>query len=281
MYAEANTLFEKKEMKAAEALYRKVLTIDPQFAPAYNNLGLVASTDEARIKDAILYFMQAIKCDPYYADAFANLGIICDRIGNYDRAEKYLQHAIELDPSNAKYLFSLGWVYVSGMKNYRKGIEILDAYVAMDSDNADAHYLLGMAYIDTGKKEKVFEEITALRQLNQEALAAALEEMIRTPYTAGNAQKTPHTAVKMNYDVTMVPRGMDAKALASPVPSPGVIGKGTMTGTIAPTAGPARISGNMPPTKRKARIKGTTGSPQGQATGSGTIQLKLSGNVTS
>jgi len=276
-YAKAQDLFEKHQLPEAEAAFKDVIERYPAYAQAYNSLGLVLSLDDKRIKESVSYFTQAIKLSPRYADPFANLGIICYKIGQFDRAEKYVMRAIDLDPREGKYYFILGWNYVSGMKNNEKGLEALKRCVEIDPDNADAHYLLGLTYIDIKKKENVFEEITALRSLNKEALAAALEEMIRTPYDKTGEKGPALSAVKMTYDVTMVKADEDKnkKTEAAPLPRPAATA--TISGRLQQAQGPATISGNAPRRVSHARIRGKSGTSTGTVSGTGTIQLQIAG----
>jgi len=60
----------------AEASYRECLRLRPDFAPAYNNLGLLAMQQD-RPAEAAEWFKQAIAADPHFETAYHNLCRVC------------------------------------------------------------------------------------------------------------------------------------------------------------------------------------------------------------
>jgi len=201
LYEEALMCFEKGSFEKAEEMFEEVVKDDPDNADAYNNLGLITSLDDGRIKESIVYFLKAVKRNPYFAEPFSNLGIICHKIGQFDRAESYLKRAIVLEPDNPEYRVTLGWIYISGIKNYENAVDELKKALEYDKNCVEAYYLLGMAYADLGKKIEVFAQVTSLRTLNREDLASVLEDTIRTPYNA-EIEKEEATDVEMAYGIS-------------------------------------------------------------------------------
>jgi len=105
--------FTAEPFKQSDALYRKVLTIDPRYAPAWDGLarnfinetsqGLLPNKEGfAQARDAA---MKALAVDPDYAPAHARLGYIA-MYGDNDLAgaTEHFKRALALDPADLNVL---------------------------------------------------------------------------------------------------------------------------------------------------------------------------------
>jgi Tfp pilus assembly protein PilF len=111
-YLLATALARQKRLEEAEAQYREVVRLRPEFAGGYEGLGVIAKW-EGRIADAIPLFRKAASLDPNLADAYRNLaGTLATAgqtsealavLGNYrtrhpeDRVAADLERAIRAD----------------------------------------------------------------------------------------------------------------------------------------------------------------------------------------
>jgi tetratricopeptide (TPR) repeat protein len=84
--------------KDSEALYRRVLSVEPGHFLAHNNLGLVLD-QEGRTEEALEQLHLALEQRPRYAPALNNLGAIQLRLGLIREAETHFRAAMESDPS--------------------------------------------------------------------------------------------------------------------------------------------------------------------------------------
>lgn len=234
MYAHANELFRQGSHTEAEAEYKKLLETYKQYAPAHNNLGLIASLDERRLKEAVASFVTAAKIDPLYPDPFVNLAVICYKIGQYDQAKEYMKRVIQLVPDNSRHHFTLGWICLKKGGQHEEAIEHLEKAVELDERFAEAYYILGMAHIDRGRTVEVFDQVTNLRMLNREELANTLEGLIREPYDEStvtsssslSASPSRTSQVKMVYKIDGLEGGERAR------PAPAAPGRLSGSGTI-------------------------------------------------
>jgi len=273
MMKNAGMYFEDGLYKSAEREYMKILEIDPTNARVYNELGMIASLDDRRIRDSINYFIKSIKLDPRYADPFANMAIICQKIKNYGTAETYLKRAISLDPENPQYRFTLGWIYYEQKKNYDDAIELFNSAIGLDPKYADSHYALGLVYVDLGKHPEVLESVTNLRLIKKEGLASKLEELIRPEFKDMPDVFSP----KPRDDVDVVYSVIEKEeSEVSPIP---LRLKGRMSADGYTTQGKGRIVGDIPRTRSKGRVRGERivggGSGRAVVQGRRTIQLEL------
>jgi tetratricopeptide (TPR) repeat protein len=109
----------QKQFDMSEKHYRAALDIDPQFAPAANNLAYLLSSRE----------------------------------GDIDEALKFAQIAKEKLPDDPSVMDTLGWIY------YKKGLygnavqEFSDSLEKLP-ENATVHYHLGAALLKKGDKAR-------------------------------------------------------------------------------------------------------------------------------
>ncbi len=90
----------------AEALYRQILSVQPQHPGALHLLGVLAHT-AGRHADAIGFIQQALALDSQNASAHSNLGEACLALGRTDEALVHYRRALELDPRFAAAHFNL------------------------------------------------------------------------------------------------------------------------------------------------------------------------------
>ena len=201
MMKRATAYFNKGAYPQAAKLYRKLLDVEPNNAVACNNLGVITSRADKHLKESVMYFLKAAQLDPSYPEPLANLGVITFKVGRFDMSELYLKKAVYLDPRNPVYYFTLGWVYATGLKNQELAMQCLKKAISLNPDYAEAHYMLGLVYVDLDRVVDVFDEITALRRLHQEDYAGYLESLIRPPYVESEAPPPPKK-VEMGYEIT-------------------------------------------------------------------------------
>lgn len=67
---------------------------------------------------------------------------------DYDGALNNLQLALEKEPTNALYLYNMGYIYQTKMKNREKGREMYVKAIEVDPNSFDAMYMLGFTYVE-------------------------------------------------------------------------------------------------------------------------------------
>jgi len=84
----------------AIANYTKALSLDPNRADIYNDLGVVYEA-QGNAYEARRYYFDAINLDKKYLPAYSNLAFLCKRQGNLAKAAEYFKRRIELgDPAD-------------------------------------------------------------------------------------------------------------------------------------------------------------------------------------
>jgi superkiller protein 3 len=88
-------------LKEAEEIYRKIVTLTPQYAPPYYRLAqIIFGRGETR--EAIDYLKNAVRLDPSYADAYFLLGEAYEKIGNKDEAAESYGQVVVLSPNTTR-----------------------------------------------------------------------------------------------------------------------------------------------------------------------------------
>jgi tetratricopeptide (TPR) repeat protein len=93
--------YNKHNYDSAIADYNAALTLDPEFAAAYNGR-CVARTAKGLYGFAIADCDQAIQIDPKYAYAYNNRGLARHAKGDIAGGDADIEHARELDPTLGK-----------------------------------------------------------------------------------------------------------------------------------------------------------------------------------
>ncbi len=144
--------FTVEAFQQSDALYRKVLAIDPRYAPAWGKLatnivnetgqGLLPNKEGfAQAREAA---MKALAIDPQYAPAHANLGWIA-MYGDNDVAggAQHFKRALALDPADP-HVQRNSATLLSSLGRLDEALALDEALVRRDPVNVDALFDLGL-----------------------------------------------------------------------------------------------------------------------------------------
>jgi tetratricopeptide (TPR) repeat protein len=83
------------ELDRAMALYQKAIVLDPGYAVAYNDIGIIYES-RGMIDAAEKSYLKAIQADPGFLSAYSNLAILYENKRDLDRALIYWQKRAQL-----------------------------------------------------------------------------------------------------------------------------------------------------------------------------------------
>jgi len=95
-YREALTAQRSGDAPGADALYRRVLALDPDHVRALNNLGIIRMEQKKR-EEAIALFSKAIIVKKEYVDPYYNLACLYARANEIDESLWYLKVAMAIN----------------------------------------------------------------------------------------------------------------------------------------------------------------------------------------
>ncbi|MCU0240108.1 MAG: tetratricopeptide repeat protein [Pyrinomonadaceae bacterium] len=107
----ASALFESGDFESAETILREVIKQTPKNSTAFNNLGSFMTENNVNLNEAFDLIQQAVKLDPTNAMFLDSLGWVNFKLGNYQEAEKNLTEAVRRSPNSTTILDHLGDVY--------------------------------------------------------------------------------------------------------------------------------------------------------------------------
>jgi superkiller protein 3 len=162
-----NTLHEKGRWDDAIAEYQEALRLKPDYAEAFNNLGLVLR-NKGRTEEAINSYRTAIRLKKGLSEAHFNLGYALHNQGREVEAMDSYRTAVRLGTKHAWAYLKLG-TFVASKGQMEEAIPLFQAAIRLargpaglgDADLAVAHEYLGAALGMRGRWE---EALPALRE---------------------------------------------------------------------------------------------------------------------
>ncbi len=96
------------QLPKAEDEFRRLLSLDPEFAPALNYLGYMWTEQGENLHEALEMVNRAVELDPDNGAYIDSLGWAYFQLGRYREAQDYLERAAELIPDDAVIVEHLG-----------------------------------------------------------------------------------------------------------------------------------------------------------------------------
>ncbi|SKB12180.1 conserved exported hypothetical protein [Planktothrix sp. PCC 11201] len=90
-----NSLFYQRKTEEATQAYQEAISLNPQYALAYNGLGFLHAS-QGQWDEAIAQYQKALEINPDYAEALKNLGDSFWKKGNTAEATNAWKKALEL-----------------------------------------------------------------------------------------------------------------------------------------------------------------------------------------
>lgn len=243
--------YERGDYEKAAQLYEKVVEIDPNYAPAYNALGLTYKGLNGTIEDVTWLFNVATEIDPNYIDAYDNQCKTYYQAQYYDEAEKACLKILSLVPNHGGAQFTLGWIYL-GKLDPNRAVRYFEEVLKKIQVPA-VYFGLGMAYAQSGDHAQVLDTVTQLRSQGQLQMASQLEGMIRNSQPAAAPMTPPVIAIPERQAGTLVPSTSTAAVSADPSGEPAAPQVGSMR---------VRLRGRLNTPQINAAAQGTTAPSQ-------------------
>lgn len=154
---EAGKAISKQDWSKAVELLNQAIAIYPQYAAAYNILGVVYANmnDPVHEREAL---EKAVSLDGHYAPACQNLVKLYLREKAYPQAETLLSKGLRVDPNNGVYLMLMADVqYMQG--HYDAAIATVQRMHTVSTDHpATAHYIAAKAYEQKNRPQDALAE---------------------------------------------------------------------------------------------------------------------------
>ncbi|NEU73295.1 tetratricopeptide repeat protein [Hassallia byssoidea VB512170] len=139
-------LHELKDLQGAVADYNSAIKINPNYAEVYNNRG-VARKDLKDLQGAVADYTQAIKINPNYAIAYYNLGLVRKELKDLQGAIADYTQAIKINPNYALAYNNRGVVRYD-LNDLQGAVADYNSALLINPNYAQAYYNLGVVRYD-------------------------------------------------------------------------------------------------------------------------------------
>ncbi len=169
----------------AEREIRRALAIDPKHPKAQFFLGylLLQESNGERLNEAAAAFDEELKLTPddFFCNFFA--GVVASAENQHEKAIKFLQKAIKIDPrQGGAYLF-LGQSQietndlVGAEKSLRQAVALEGGKPEKDYQSRRTHFLLGRLLVKTGRKEEGEKELDLSNELQEKSIQSSRDQI--------------------------------------------------------------------------------------------------------
>ncbi|MGB2624019.1 MAG: tetratricopeptide repeat protein, partial [Candidatus Acidiferrum sp.] len=167
-FAEGQSALQSGDLDAAEAAFRRVLSVDPQSGSAYANLGVIAMRRK-EWDHALALLQKAEKLEPKMSGIRLNIGLVKYRRGDYAGAIPPLASVVREEPDSlqARYLLGLCRVFT---ERYADAVATLEPLWPQMSTDINYLYVLDIAAHNAGNNA-----------LDDKALSRLVEVGSQTP----------------------------------------------------------------------------------------------------
>ncbi len=144
-------LLRQGDYGAAEPLLRMLLGRNPADPELLYNLGMMLS-DQQKLQEAIPMLEKLVEIEPESSNGWTALGVAYSRNREYERSEKALRHALEIDPDNAYALRNLGSLQQEGAPEL--ALAGLQKAARMMPGDQKAQYAYAKCLLDLGQGDE-------------------------------------------------------------------------------------------------------------------------------
>ncbi|MEB3160986.1 MAG: GUN4 domain-containing protein [Synechocystis sp.] len=159
-----NFLRDDGNLAKSETYFRRAITLQPNFARAYNNLGVVLAMQN-KLSEAIVMFQNAIQLDAKHESAYDNLGHIYQLMNRFEDSIAAYQTAIQINDQESSYWNGLG---ISLRKNgdLDGAIAAYQKAISLHQYDDDLYNNLGIAYSHANRLQEAKQAFEKALELN-------------------------------------------------------------------------------------------------------------------
>ena len=157
-FDKASELLAKNNLKKAMERLQRALSIDPDYAEAYNDLGVVYSRlgDKAQAREAL---QKAVSLNDHLAPAYVNLARLAIVDRDFPQAETLLNRATADDPDDAMILVLLANMELLNLHYDQALATCRRAHSLPHTPHAAAHYIAARVFEHEGRAAEALNQL--------------------------------------------------------------------------------------------------------------------------
>ena len=132
--------------------FRHLIELYPDFAPAYEELGMLYSGNGNKL--GIEYLNTALRLEPTNINVLYALAQTYQDAEEADMANEYYVKMLEIDPQNKYAWFNRGRLELELYEDYEAAVDFFTKAIDSDPNFAEAHYNRGVSYEMMGDKNR-------------------------------------------------------------------------------------------------------------------------------
>ena len=189
-----------KNFTEAKKLYEKILSINPSFLKAKNNLGLVFLAENDFL-NAKKIFQEVIEINPKTISAQYSLGFISKKLGDYENSTKFFKKVIKINPNQPNANYNLGLIAkeIGDQENAEKYFK---EEIRLNPRHTHAHNNLGTVFVNLDKFEEAISCFVNALKFNPK-FKTAKENLIKIltsyDFKSNNLIVTLHNDLKIKH----------------------------------------------------------------------------------
>jgi tetratricopeptide (TPR) repeat protein len=180
-------LLQQGDLKAAEYAFTRVTEAEPQYADGWLNVGRTL-LQEGEVERARRFVEEAVRSKPEAVRFLFFLAMVQKAEGDYQGALESLRKVAAAFPRDRVVQNQLGRVLFLN-RDYKGAIGALQAALAVDSEDVQAHYNLMLAYRGAGNLEAAAREEKLFRRFKADEAAQALTAKPRQLHPEDNNER--------------------------------------------------------------------------------------------
>ena len=175
------------DLRGAEAAFRTVMDIDPDYADGPVNVAR-ARLQEGDVETAIPLLEQALELAPGLARAHFFLGTALRALGRYDEALAHLEAARAQYPRDRVVLNQIGRIHFLE-RRYDEAVAAFEAVLRIDPEDLQAHYNLMLSHQGAGRPDEAARERALYERFKADEAAQAITGPFRRASPEDNNER--------------------------------------------------------------------------------------------
>jgi predicted O-linked N-acetylglucosamine transferase (SPINDLY family) len=157
LFRQGVALHQQGRMSEAEALYVRVVDMQPNHFDALHNLGVLKAQQEKN-REAERFISAALRLRPQSSEALSSLGNVLSAAKRYEEAIAAFNKALASNPRHVGALLNRGNAQ-SGAKRYQEALASYDQALSLMPGNAAVHHNRGGILRELGRNQEALESI--------------------------------------------------------------------------------------------------------------------------